>query len=144
MECASCNIKNTQRRPKYATLARPCSFDALFRGWGTIEINKTKVESVQLCRLLKLPIIIVQKTATTKYGAEFCQKSIGAIRRSLATLYNEVVWTILLGQCLLLGQYLRVKVLLSWQTHLVTCLKTLTLQKHLFSTNEMRAFWTIS
>ena len=40
--------------------------------------------------LLKLPIFGVQKAATPKNGVEFRQKSIGAIRCSLATLYDHV------------------------------------------------------
>ena len=39
-------------------------------------VNKTKVDSVQLGRLLKLPIFIVQKDATPKNVVEFCQEYI--------------------------------------------------------------------
>ena len=38
--------------------------------------TKTKVKSVQLGHLLKLPIFIVQKDATPKNVVEFCQEYI--------------------------------------------------------------------
>ena len=52
--------------------------------------TKTKVKSVQLGHLLKLPVFVIQKVVAPKNGVEFCQKSIGAISCSLATLYDEV------------------------------------------------------
>ena len=51
---------------------------------------KTKVKSVQLGCLLKLSIFVVQKAAAQKNGVEFCQRSIGAIRCSLAMPYDDV------------------------------------------------------
>ena len=39
---------------------------------------------------LKLSIFVVQRAAAPKNGVEFCQRPIGAIRRSLATSYD--VW----------------------------------------------------
>ena len=48
------------------------------------------MESARLGRLLKSPIFVVQKAAAPKNGVEFRHKSIGAIRSSLATLYDDV------------------------------------------------------
>ena len=48
------------------------------------------IENDRLGRFLKLPIFIVQNAAAPKNGVEFCQKSIGVIRCSLATLYDDV------------------------------------------------------
>ena len=49
--------------------------------------NKMKVESVQRGRLLKSWISVVQKVAAPKNGVEF---AIGAIRCSVATLYEDI------------------------------------------------------
>ena len=51
--------------------------------------DKTKVKSVQLGRLLKSSIFVVQKAAAPKNGVEFRQRSIGALRSSLATSYDD-------------------------------------------------------
>ena len=48
------------------------------------------VENNWLGRLLKLSTFVVQKAATPKNGVEFCQKSIGVLRCSLAALYNDM------------------------------------------------------
>ena len=56
-------------------------------GWVIFIRNKTKVESVQLGRLLKSSIFVVQKAAAPRNGVEFHQRSIGALRCSL-----EFVW----------------------------------------------------
>ena len=55
-----------------------------------LKCNKTKVESDQLGRLLKSTIFVVQRAAAPKNGVEFRQKSIGAIRCSVATSYDDV------------------------------------------------------
>ena len=47
------------------------------------------VKSVQLGRLLKSSIFVVQKAAAPKNVVVFCQNSIGAFRCSLATLYDD-------------------------------------------------------
>ena len=52
--------------------------------------NKTKVESDQLGRLLKSTIFVVQRAAAPKNGVEFRKKSIGAIRCSVTTSYDDV------------------------------------------------------
>ena len=50
--------------------------------------NKSRVKSVQLGRLLKLPMFVVQKAATQKNEVEFRQKFIDAIKFSLGMSYN--------------------------------------------------------
>ena len=55
----------------------------------TIWINKTIVKSVQLGCLLKSSILVVPKTAAPKKGVEFYQRSICAIRCSLAMSNND-------------------------------------------------------
>ena len=55
-----------------------------------VKCNKTKVESDQLGHLLKSTIFVVQRAAAPKNGVEFRQKSIGAIRCSVATSYDDV------------------------------------------------------
>ena len=52
--------------------------------------TKNKVQNDQISQLLKSPIFVVQKAAAPKNGVEFRQKSIGLIRCSLATSYNDV------------------------------------------------------
>ena len=52
--------------------------------------KKTQIESDQLGCLLKSPIFVEQKAAAPKNGVEFHQESIGVIRYSLATLYDDV------------------------------------------------------
>ena len=55
-----------------------------------VKCNKTKVESDQLGHLLISTIFVVQRAAAPKNGVEFRQKSIGAIRCSVATSYDDV------------------------------------------------------
>ena len=50
--------------------------------------NKTKAKSVQIVRLLKLRIVIIEKAVASKNEVEFHQKSISAIRCSLSTSYD--------------------------------------------------------
>ena len=45
---------------------------------------------VILRRSVLIPIFVKQNAATPKNKVEFCQKSIGVIRCSLATLYDDV------------------------------------------------------
>ena len=52
--------------------------------------NKNNVESVQLVCLLKSSIFVVQKSAAPKNWVEFRQRSIGALRCSLATTTGDV------------------------------------------------------
>ena len=47
--------------------------------------TRTKVRS----NWIGVPIFIIQKAATPKHGIKFRQKSIGAVRYSLATSFNE-------------------------------------------------------
>ena len=46
------------------------------------------VKEVGIKEALKSSIFVVQKAAAPKNGVEFCQRSIGAIRHSLATSYD--------------------------------------------------------
>ena len=59
-------------------------------GEKTTKLTRTKVENDQLGCLLKSPIFVLQKASTPKNGVELSPKSIGVIRCSLATLYDDV------------------------------------------------------
>ena len=63
-----------------------------------VKYNKKGIEKDRLGCFLKLPIFIVQNAAAPKNGVEFCQKSIGDIRCSLATFY-DVTRCFLLSVC---------------------------------------------
>ena len=63
--------------------------DTSYRGaCAPKNVNKTKVESDQIGRLLKSSIISVQRAAIPENGVVFCQKSIGSIRCSVGTSYD--------------------------------------------------------
>ena len=51
--------------------------------------NKTKVESDKLGHHLKSPIFILHRAEAPKNGVKFHQKTIGAIRCSVATSYDD-------------------------------------------------------
>ena len=57
----------------------------LFDEWVDHVVKELIIE-----KALKTTIFVVQKAAAPKNGVEFCQKSIGVIRCSLATSCNDV------------------------------------------------------
>ena len=71
-----------------ATVCYEIHFDCPYTQLNATFI-RTKVKDDRLGRLLKSPIFVIQKAAAPKNGAEFCQKSIGADRCSLARLYDD-------------------------------------------------------
>ena len=56
----------------------------------TTKSTRTKVENDWLGCLLKSPIFVKQKAVVSKNWVGFCQKSIGVIRCTLATSYDDV------------------------------------------------------
>ena len=54
------------------------------------DLNDDVVVEVDVEEALKSSIFIVQKAAAPKFGVEFRQDSIGTIRSSLATSYDDV------------------------------------------------------
>ena len=52
--------------------------------------TRTKFENNWIGRLLRSSFFVIQKIAAVKNGEAFRQKSIGAIRCSLATSYDDV------------------------------------------------------
>ena len=48
------------------------------------------VKEVDVKGVLKSSIFVIQKATASKTGVQFCQRSIGAIRSSLATSYDAV------------------------------------------------------
>ena len=60
--------------------------------WGS-SYSKTKLENVQLGRLLKSPIFVVQKASTPKYGVKFCKSllvSSDVVQLGRMTIYDII------------------------------------------------------